>query len=94
MPRLRHCLLTLAASALLWNATIGGQAAETAAPPKTPAEIERLIKQLGSDKFDQREAASKALEAMGDSAWEALHAAVGRNNDPEVTKALRNCSMH
>jgi WD40 repeat protein len=30
-----------------------------------PAEVERLIKQLGSDRFAEREAASKALDATG-----------------------------
>jgi hypothetical protein len=37
-----------------------------------PTEVERLIKQLGSDSFSERETASKALEAIGEPALEAL----------------------
>jgi histone H3/H4 len=47
-------------------------------PPSTekqqasPAEVARLIRPLGNDSFDEREVASKALEAIGEMALEAL----------------------
>ena len=44
-----------------------------AAPPRVlPGAIDRLIQQLGSDDFSDRQQASKALEAMGESAVPAL----------------------
>lgn len=39
---------------------------------KTSAEIEQIVKQLGSDSFADCEAASKALEAIGAPALDAL----------------------
>jgi WD40 repeat protein len=48
-----------------------------------PAEIERLIKQLGSDSFAEREAASKALKDIGEPALDALRKAT-KVNDLEV----------
>src|SRR5690348_15156304 len=41
----------------------------------TPAAIQRLITQLGSDEFTEREAASRRLEAIGEPALPALHKA-------------------
>src|SRR5262249_18074290 len=38
-------------------------------------EVERLIKQLGSDKFKEREAATKRLHEIGEPALDALHKA-------------------
>ena len=38
-----------------------------AQPKVSPTEIERLIKQRGSDSFAEREAASKLLEAIGEA---------------------------
>jgi hypothetical protein len=49
----------------------------------TAAEIDRLIKQLGSDKFDEREAASRALAALGMAARPALTQAT-KGGDAEV----------
>ena len=67
MTRLCCCLLGLACSTLLLNAVVGGEDAKTA-----DARIGRLIKKLGSDDFYEREAASKALEVIGEPAREAL----------------------
>ena len=86
MLRLRRCLLALACSALLLSAVVGGEDAKTAAPAKTPAEIDRLIKQLGSDDFDEREAASKALEAIGEPVLEALRKAATGSDDAEIRR--------
>jgi HEAT repeat protein len=55
-----------------------------AAPgPATPAEIARLIRQLASADFDEREAATQALDAIGLPALDALDVAAAAT-DPEV----------
>jgi hypothetical protein len=59
-----------------------------AAPPPTPdpaAEVTRLIEQLGSEKFAEREGASKRLEAVGERALAALRAAL-TSDDLEVRR--------
>src|SRR3954453_24249902 len=53
--------------------------------PPTPAEIRRLVTQLGSDQFAEREAASRRLEAIGEPALPALRKATA-NQDPEVRR--------
>jgi hypothetical protein len=75
MPHLPRCLLAIAWSVLLMSTVVGGEDAKSTSPAKTTAEIERLVKQLGSNDFNEREAASKALEAIGESAREALQGA-------------------
>ncbi len=70
----------------------GGAVAEAqAAPPAARAEpapdggdVERLIKRLGSDEFDEREAASKALKDVGKPALKALGEAAKGNADAEI----------
>jgi hypothetical protein len=56
--------------------------------PKEPAtdRVARLIKQLGDDAFDTREAASKALEAIGEPALDALRKAAATNEDLEIRR--------
>ena len=49
------------------------------------AEIARLVKQLGSDDFDQREAATKRLQEIPEALLDALHKATS-SNDPEVRR--------
>jgi hypothetical protein len=48
-------------------------------------EVERLIKQLGSDRFRQREAATKRLEEIGEPALDALYKAAD-SADAEVRR--------
>ena len=65
-----RCVLVLA---LLFS--FGGVPLWAAAPEKklaATAQIERLIEQLGAKDFRQREAASKALTALGTDALPAL----------------------
>ena len=50
----------------------------------TSTRIARLIQQLGSDRYVDREAANKALEAIGAPALEALEKAARDSPDPEV----------
>jgi hypothetical protein len=57
--------------------------AQTAEPD--PAHIERLVRYLGSDQFSEREAATKALDALGEAALPALRKAT-RGDDPEVRR--------
>jgi hypothetical protein len=51
------------------------------AKEKRAVNIERLIRQLGSERFADREAASKALEIIGEPAWTAL---CRDQNDPDL----------
>ena len=50
----------------------------------TPRDIEKVIRQLGSKQFKEREAANKALLAIGYPALEALRKAAAHDNDAEV----------
>jgi hypothetical protein len=52
-------------------------------PPADPAEVGRLIGNLGSDRFADREAAARRLEALGEPALDALRRAAA-SPDAEV----------
>jgi hypothetical protein len=54
-------------------------------PAPTPADIGALIKQLGSDDYTEREAASKRLNAIGTPALAELREAL-RSENPEVVR--------
>jgi hypothetical protein len=79
---------TLVALALLGLA-LSNAAADKPAPKAEPAPddkaIARLIEQLGSDTFEDREAAQKALDAIGAPALKALQEA-SKAGDAEVRK--------
>jgi WD40 repeat protein len=65
----------------------GRDAAYTAkkeAEKASPKEVRRLIDQFGSDSFQEREAASKRLDAIGEAALLELRKAAADNPDPEV----------
>jgi hypothetical protein len=51
-----------------------------------PAEVERLIRQLGGDSFAEREAASRALAAIGEPVLETLRKAAREDRDTEVRR--------
>jgi uncharacterized protein (TIGR03067 family) len=53
---------------------------------KSPEAIQRLIEQLGSKKFREREAASKALAKVGEGALDALRKAARDDADAEVRR--------
>jgi WD40 repeat protein len=61
--------------------TLPGAACRGAEEPVTAAEIDRLVRQLGDDDFDKREAASKALTAIGKPA---LRAVLRARTHPDV----------
>ena len=84
MSRVLRCLLGFACLALFLSAVVGGEDTKTVGPAKTPAEIDRLIKQLGSDNYSERDAASKALEAIGEPVRDALLNAATKCDDAEV----------
>jgi RNA polymerase sigma factor (sigma-70 family) len=87
-------LLTLATAAGICGSAFlprGAVAEAQAAPPVARAEvapdgkdIERLIKQLGSDEFEEREAATRALKEVGKPALKALGVAATENADAEI----------
>ena len=58
--------------------------ASFAAGTSDDKDIERLVKQLGSDEFKEREAASNALNKVGKSALNALRKAAKDSDDLEV----------
>jgi hypothetical protein len=60
--------------------SLPGQAAEA-----DVAKIDQLVRQLGSEKFREREAASKQLEEIGEPALEGL-AKARASSDPEVSR--------
>src|SRR6266513_1438016 len=53
------------------------------------AQIERLIQELGSLKFAERQAAAKALEDIGEPAVEALRRAAANSEDAEVRRRAK-----
>jgi WD40 repeat protein len=53
-------------------------------PPAGEAEVARLIKQLGDDQFQRREAAAKRLDELGPVAWEPLRRAAAHSDDAEI----------
>jgi tetratricopeptide (TPR) repeat protein len=57
---------------------------ERQVPTVDALQIKRLILQLGSDDFTQREAASKRLEAIGEPAWNSVRKAATSSADAEI----------
>ena len=86
MHRLPRALLALAFSTLLLNAVFSDEDHKQAPATATPADIEQLIKQLGSDDVDKREAASQALEAVGEPVMSALRKTATTDGDAEIRK--------
>ena len=80
--RNHHGSLILAAC--LGTATLA-VAAESSRPASNADPIEKLITQLGSARFKEREAAAQALDAAGPAALRALERAA-RGNDPEICR--------
>src|SRR5207245_1697796 len=56
-----------------------------AADAPDDAEIARLVKQLGDEDFDKREAATTRLKEIGEALFDALHQAT-TSHDPEVRR--------
>jgi len=69
---------------------IGVAAALAAEKPAAPAvPIEKLVEQLASRNYREREAASKALEARGETALEPMRKAANTTKDPEARRRLQ-----
>lgn len=56
------------------------------AEPTTEAVARRLVRQLGSESFQERETASKALRSLGEKALPALKHAAASSPDAEVRR--------
>src|SRR5262249_6023690 len=75
LPMIPYRLLPVCLLAALLPLGAGrGVPPQGAGPPAkqdapSPAEIERLVQQLGSPTFKEREAARKALADLGEAAW-------------------------
>jgi hypothetical protein len=74
-------LRPLVVVALAWASA----SAAGAGPPRTP-DVAQLIRQLGSDSFAEREAASRRLAALGEPALGPLREAGARSDDVEVRR--------
>jgi hypothetical protein len=81
---MRYLLMTCLSLgvALTVSSTSLGRQAQTA---RGPSDADRLVRQLGSDRFEEREAASKALEAIGLPAFAALRDAL-EDEDAEIRR--------
>jgi hypothetical protein len=84
VTRYLRARLILAPLAILLGPVSGGEP-----PPPKAADIGRLVQQLGSDSFEEREAASKALERIGEAALPALRRATG-SDDAEIRRRARD----
>lgn len=81
-------LLILAGLTGIGTAAASGDE-KPAAPPRVESGVDKLIEQLGSRNYREREAASKALEARGESALPALRQATLTNKNPEARRRLQ-----
>jgi WD40 repeat protein len=82
-PRRLACLV------LILLLATAGAAEDRPAKPPTAAEIDKLIRQLGSDDFDAREAATKRLAELGEVVWRPLRKALAQSDDQEVRSRAR-----
>src|SRR5437899_1202424 len=80
-----RCLFLALIACLALMAFNVAQAGAEDKPAVKPADIDRLIKELGSNTFDEREAAQKALAAIGYPALEPLRAAA-KSKDEETRR--------
>jgi WD40 repeat protein len=76
-----HCWLLFALAVALLATRVPTLATSADAP-----EIERLIQQLGSPNFAEREAATKRLDAVGEPALGSLRKAAARSKDAEIRR--------
>jgi hypothetical protein len=82
--------LLLPLALMLSGGSHGDEPARSSNEPPDRAQIECLIRQLGSRAFHERQAASRQLEKIGPPALEALRAAATGSTDAEV----RNRAAH
>src|SRR5437899_10233783 len=90
MSWVKGCLLILVSAVSAFESPVEGQETKQQIPSDTlktrTSEIKRLICQLGGEKFHDREAAGKALEAIGPEALVALQKAASNNDDEEIRR--------
>ena len=85
MRKIDWLIVPMALFGLAALVALPGWAAEKEAKKADADKIAKLIKQLGSDSFDDREEASKALDAIGEPALGALKKA-SKSDDAETQK--------
>ncbi|MBL8793759.1 MAG: HEAT repeat domain-containing protein [Planctomycetia bacterium] len=86
-PFVRRSILNLASAICSCAVLLGAMRSLAAAesPSHDPQRVAALIRQLGADKFQDREAASRALEAAGAEALEPLRQAA-KSTDLEIAR--------
>jgi hypothetical protein len=80
----KHFAAVLAVVGLGWGPSCAEEAKPAPVKPDAAA-VAKLVAQLGSDRYEDREAASQALDALGPLALDALHKALAGSN-PETRK--------
>ena len=92
MKNIIACLLAGLWSVLVVNTQAWAESAPNtpvAAPAvEIPAAVKTLIAQMSSEKFEEREAATKALSALPSATVKVLEAALAQSTDLEVNKRL------
>src|SRR5437870_5487954 len=76
--------LLLAALAFVLGLVVVAALPAPAAPAPDAASIAKLVEQLGSGDFEEREKATKDLDAIGEPALDALRKAAEGHEDAEV----------
>jgi len=82
------CRTFAAVGCVLLGASLALSAERLPMPAVVQEPVEKLIEQLGSKDYKAREAASKALEARGEAALDAMRKAAAVTNNPEVRRRL------
>ncbi len=86
MPFRRLLLAFLTCLTTLWAADLRGGERSGDAPTADGRRIDGLIRQLSSDDFEEREAATQALARVGGPVLDALRKAASTNPDPEARR--------
>src|SRR5258708_33512074 len=86
MPFRRLLLAILICLTMAWAGGIRGDERPGAAPTAAGQRIDRLIRQLGSDDFKERESATQALAGVGVPALGALRKAASAEPDLQTRR--------
>lgn len=82
----RSLLLSAVALSAIFVHAVSGDPAPAKPKQASPGEIRRLVRQLGSPQFTERQAASIALGAIEEPALEALQEAAANSEDAEIRR--------
>jgi len=78
---------------LMLAASVAGMLRGQSGEDQTSQRIGELVKQLGADKYAQREAACRELERIGELALPALQDALKNSDDLEIVRRARDTSL-